>query len=284
MTRDLNEASITDAVLERIAATPNPRTLAVVRSLVEHLHDFVRDVQPSIAEWAFAIDYLTRTGKLCTDTRQEFILLSDALGVSTLVDAINHSDGGTESTVLGPFYVPNVPESPNGANITAGLPGQPLLVQGVILDAAGPVANARIETWQSDRDGFYDVQRSDVPHPALRGTFRSDAAGKFWFWTIQPHFYPIPDDGTVGELLKATKRHPFRPAHIHFMITAPGHEKLVTHVFSDPDPYLDGDAVFAVKQSLVRAFTEHPAGTAPDGTVMNQPWRHLAYDFRLATQ
>lgn len=284
MTRDLNETSITDAVLERIAATPNPRTREVVRSLVKHLHDFVRDVQPSIDEWAFAIDYLTRTGKLCTETRQEFILLSDALGVSTLVDVINHTGGGTESTVLGPFYVPNVPESPNGASITAGLPGQPLLVQGVILDDAGPVANALIETWQSDRDGFYDVQRSDVPHPALRGTFRSDAHGTFWFWTIQPHFYPIPDDGTVGELLKATKRHPFRPAHIHFMITSPGHEKLVTHVFSDPDPYLDGDAVFAVKQSLVRTFAEHAAGTAPDGTVMTQPWRHLAYDFRLGTQ
>ncbi|MFT3694154.1 MAG: dioxygenase [Kofleriaceae bacterium] len=276
--KDFTETSITEAVLDRIKDTPNPRTLEIMRSLVTHLHAFVRETRPSIDEWVYAIEFLTRTGKLCTDVRQEFILLSDALGVSMLVDAINHTDGGTESTVLGPFYVPNIPESPNGADISAGLPGQPLLVEGRV-----NVPNALVEVWQSDRDGFYDVQRDDVPHPALRGTFRANSEGKFWFWTIQPHFYPIPDDGTVGDMLKATKRHPFRPAHVHFMISAPGYQRLVTHVFSDPDPYLETDAVFAVKQSLIRKFPER-TDPPPDGRVISGSWRHLSYDFALVPE
>ena len=278
MTRDLTETTITEAVLARTGGSPRARE--VMRSLVTHLHGFVRDVQPTIDDWAYAIAFLTRTGKLCTETRQEFILLSDALGVSTLVDAINHSDGGTESTVLGPFYVPGIPESPNGSDITAGVPGQPLLVEGTVVAGDRPIANALVETWQADREGFYDVQRGEGT--ALRGTFRTDARGRFWFWSIQPKFYPIPDDGTVGDLLKATERHPNRPAHVHFMITAPEFPRLVTHVFSEPDPYLDSDAVFAVKQSLIRRFEERPAGTAPDGRVLDQPWRHLVYDFALA--
>lgn len=277
--KDFTETSITDAVLDRIKDTPDPRTLAIMRSLVTHLHGFVRDVRPSVEEWQAAIRFLTRTGQLCTDVRQEFILLSDALGVSMLVDAIahteGHADGGTESTVLGPFYVPNVPESPNGADISAGLPGQPLLVEGRV-----NVPGALVEVWHSDRDGFYDVQRDDVPHPALRGTFRADPTGAFWFWSIQPHFYPIPDDGTVGDMLKATNRHPYRPAHVHFMITAPGYRRLVTHVFSEPDPYLDSDAVFAVKQSLIRPFVER-SDPPPDGRLISGTWRHLFYNFTL---
>ena len=201
------------------APAGSPRTREVMRSLVTHLHEFVRDVQPTIDDWAYAIAFLTRTGKLCTETRQEFILLSDALGVSTLVDAINHTDGGTESTVLGPFYVPGIAESPNGATSRRACPGSRCSSRAVIA-AAKPIANALVETWQADRDGFYDVQRGEGA--ALRGTFRTDARGRFWFWSIQPKFYPIPDDGTVGDLLKATERHPNRPAHVHFMITAPG--------------------------------------------------------------
>ncbi len=282
MAREFSETTITDAVIERMATTPDPRTLEVLTSLVTHLHAFARETRLTVPEWMNAIEFLTRTGQTCTDTRQEFILLSDTLGLSMLVDVINHATGGTESTVLGPFYVPNIAVSPNGSDITNGRRGQPMLVESQVTNIAGtPIAEALVEVWHSDDAGFYDVQQPELPFPALRGTFRTDERGRFSFWSIYPHFYPIPTDGPVGEMLMATKRHPFRPAHVHFMISAPCHERLVTHVFTHGDPYLDSDAVFAVKHSLVNTFAEMPAGPAPDGRTLDRPWRHLAYDFRL---
>jgi hydroxyquinol 1,2-dioxygenase len=282
--RDFDEHNITQAVIDRFAGTPDARLKRLLNSLVTHLHDFIRDVEPSFAEWEAAIGFLTRTGQMCDDKRQEFILLSDTLGVSMLVDAINHRlpAGATETTVLGPFFVAGAPEFANGADISGGMKGELLFVEAKIAAADGaPLPGAVVDVWQSDDDGFYDVQRLELKDAALRGRFRADERGRVWFKTIQPAAYPIPYDGPVGDMLTATARHPWRPAHVHFMIAAPGYETLVTHVFAAGDPYLDSDAVFGVKNSLIREFTHHAAGTLPDGTRSDQPWRHLTYDFGL---
>jgi hydroxyquinol 1,2-dioxygenase len=270
--RDFDETNITQAVIDRFADTPDPRLKVIMTSLVRHLHDFVRDVEPNFEEWSSAIDFLTRTGQMCDDKRQEFILLSDTLGVSMLVDAINHRmpEGATETTVLGPFYVVDAPELPSGADIARGEPGERLYVEGSVSASDGrPLANAVVDVWQSEE-------------ATLRARFRTDEAGRFSFWSIMPAFYPIPSDGPVGEMLTATKRHPNRPAHIHFMIAAEGHETLITHIFVADSPYLDSDAVFGVKNSLIAPFPHGNPGEAPDGHP--GPWRHLSYHFGLKTQ
>ncbi len=271
--RDFDETSITDAVLERLSATPDPRMRAVSQALVRHLHAFVREVEPSFEEWQAAIGFLTRTGHMCDDKRQEFILLSDTLGVSMLVDAINHRlpEGATPTTVLGPFFVENAPELPLGAEVAQAMKGERLHVSGEVRTAGGsPIAGAMVDIWHSDEDGFYDVQRPAEASASLRARFRTDGEGRFHFWTLLPTSYPVPDDGPVGDLLRATGRHPMRPAHVHFMIAAPGHETLVTHVFVAGDPYLDSDAVFGVKQALIAEFARAPEGH-----------RVLNYDFAL---
>ncbi|QDZ09786.1 intradiol ring-cleavage dioxygenase [Devosia ginsengisoli] len=286
-TRDFDEHSITQAVLDRFANTPDPRLKQVLQSLVRHAHDFVRDVDLSMDEWLEAIMFLTRTGQISDDKRQEFILLSDTLGISMLVDAINHRmpEGATETTVLGPFYVQNPPELSNGADISGGEEGVPLHVAAVVTSPDGkPLANAVVDVWQSDDDGFYDVQRPEIEGANLRARFRTDAAGRMAFWTIVPKFYPIPADGPVGDMLAATNRHPFRPAHIHFMIAAAGYETLVTHLFIDNDPYLDSDAVFGVKQSLIVTLDEHDGGSAPENRSMAGPWKSLEHHFGLKPQ
>jgi hydroxyquinol 1,2-dioxygenase len=281
--RDFDEASITDAVLARFDQTPDPRLRQVMQSLVRHLHGFVREVEPSFEEWQAAIGFLTRTGQMCDDRRQEFILLSDTLGVSMLVDAINHRlpEGATPTTVLGPFHVAGVAEKPLGSVLAGGV-GERLHISGRVTSADGaPLAGALLDIWHSDAEGFYDVQRAEGPVPELRAIFRTDAEGKFHFWTIAPTAYPVPTDGPVGAMLEATGRHPMRPAHVHFMISAPGHQTLVTHVFAEGDEYLDSDAVFGVKDALVVPFAPQPPGVAPDGTVLAEPWRSLRYDFAL---
>lgn len=283
--RNFNENTITDAVLERIANTPDARLKQICESLVRHLHDFVRDVRLTDAEWSFAIDFLTRTGQKCDGNRQEFILLSDTLGISMLVDAINHgSGGGTETTVLGPFYVQNPPEYPLGADIQGGMKGDPLYAEGRVTTTDGkPLANAIVDVWHSDDDGYYDVQHiDDIGGLSGRARFRTDADGRYRFWSIKPAAYPIPYDGPVGEMLVGQKRHPWRPAHVHFMIEAPGHEKLATHVFVDGDQYLDSDAVFGVKDLLIGRFVKHEAGQAPNGKCIDKPFYTLKYDFNLA--
>jgi hydroxyquinol 1,2-dioxygenase len=282
--RDANEHTITKAVCDSFDGTPDPRLRSLVQALVRHLHAYVREVEPSFAEWQAAIAYLTRTGQACSDVRQEFILLSDVLGISMLVDAINHRqpEGVTETTVLGPFHVPDAPRPELGADISAGLPGERLFVQCSVSSAAGgPLPGATVEVWSTDRDGYYDVQRGDLDGHALRATFRADKEGRFHFWTVMPAPYPIPDDGTVGELLAATARHPNRPAHVHFMISAPGHETLVTHLFAADSPWLESDAVFGVKTSLIETFERRPPGVAPDRRVLEAPWRHLRRRFGL---
>jgi hydroxyquinol 1,2-dioxygenase len=283
MKRDFDEKTITDAVIERFAATPDPRLKQIMESLTRHLHDFVRDIEPTMQEWEYAIGFLTRTGHLSDDKRQEFILLSDTLGVSMLVDAINHRmpDGATETTVLGPFYVQNPPELPDGSDISGTARGEPLYFSGTVTTPEGaPLANAWVDVWQSDDDGYYDVQKLGA-EPNLRARFRSDADGRFTLWTIVPTFYPIPADGTVGAMLTATRRHPYRPAHIHFMIGADGFETLVTHLFIKDDPYLDSDAVFGVKASLIVDLARHAPGTAPDGRAMAGEWTSHSHRFGL---
>lgn len=285
--RDFDEGNITEAVLESLAATPDPRARQLSRALVRHLHAFVREVEPTMAEWEAAIGFLTRTGQMCTRTRQEFILLSDTLGVSMLVDAINHRfpRGATETTVLGPFYVPDAPEVEHGHDISAGMAGTPMLVEGVVRDVEGrPIAGALVDTWHSDEDGYYDVQHLDeLGGFAMRARLRTDGDGRFHYWSIVPSHYPIPADGPVGGMLEAQARHPYRPAHVHFMVGAKGFGHLVTHVFLAGDPYLDSDVVFGVKNSLVATLDRRAAGTAA-GRVLDRDYAVLAYDFVLARQ
>lgn len=281
--RNLTEDNITDAVIGMSEGCGDARLKQVLDALVRHLHAFVREIEPSEEEWTRAIAFLTKTGQMCSDTRQEFILLSDVLGVTMLVDAINHRarNGVTESTVLGPFYVEGPPEAPMGAAIDWNVEGEPLYVEGRVTSEEGePLADVVIDVWQSDSEGFYDVQK-EMDGASLRARFRTGPDGRYAFWTVTPSPYPIPTDGPVGQLLARSGRHPYRPAHVHFMMHADGYERLVTQVFAEGDPYIDSDAVFGVKDSLVRSYVLNEPGEAPDGRTVDRPWRHLAYDFGL---
>ncbi|HQQ69703.1 MAG TPA: dioxygenase, partial [Alicycliphilus sp.] len=250
--RNINEHTITDAVLARMDGCDNPRFKRVMSSLIRHLHDFAREVHLTEAEWEEGVRFLTATGQMCDDKRQEFILLSDTLGLSMLNVAQNHSHGKgiTEATVFGPFHVGGAPQYQLGDDIANGAPGEVLYVTATVRSADGsPISNASVDTWQADEDGFYDVQ---VPGAPLRGRgiLRTDAEGRVYFRSILPTAYPIPTDGPVGQMLTLMGRHPWRPAHVHFLIQAAGFETLVTHVFRDDDPYLESDAVFGVRTSL----------------------------------
>lgn len=264
----------------RMSPEASERSRLVIGALVRHLHAFVKEIALTQAEWEIAIDFLTRTGQTCTDTRQEFILLSDVLGVSMLVDAVcnRKPDGATPSTVFGPFHVDGVPERPMGASISLDGKGEACLYQGRVLDLAGqPVTDALVDVWSDNADGFYDVQQPDLqPKHNNRGVFRTGADGRYAFVGIRPVAYPIPDDGTVGQLLAHLGRHPWRPAHMHFLISAPGCQRLVTHTFVSGDPWLASDAVFGVKAPLIAEYRRNPA---PDGP----PWL-AEYDFVLPPQ
>ncbi|MCJ0762095.1 intradiol ring-cleavage dioxygenase [Variovorax terrae] len=252
--RNLNQDTITQAVIARFANTPDPRLKEIMTSLVQHLHAFAREVRLTEEEWSQGIGFLTATGQKCDDKRQEFILLSDTLGLSMLTVAMNNDkpQGCTEATVFGPFHVAGAPHYEHGDDVANGAKGEPCLVHGRVLGLDGrPVAGATIEVWQADADGHYDVQYQGLEQHRARGVLESGADGGFHFRTIVAEAYPIPTDGPVGEMLRATARHPWRPAHLHFMIKAAGYETLVTHVFRDGGPYLDSDAVFGVRQSLV---------------------------------
>lgn len=283
--RDLSEVALTDAVLESFATSGDDRFRTVMESLVRHLHLFAREVNLREDEWFAAIDFLTRSGQISDERRQEFVLLSDVLGLSMLVIGLNHpsDDGATESTVLGPFFVEGSPGFQNGDDIAAGAPGQPCFISGTVRSVDGtPVPRALIEIWQADEDGFYDVQRKEVETARGRGHLRCAEDGRFWFWSVVPEPYPIPDDGPVGELLTAAGRGPWRPAHVHFMIREPGFHSLITHVFAAGDRYLDSDAVFGVKSSLIGSFERHEDGQAPDGRAMRGTWFSLEFDLALS--
>ncbi len=278
------EAAVTAEVLASFAGATSPRYQEVAQSLVRNLHAFAREIRLTQEEWQFGIDFLTRAGHITDDRRQEFILLSDVLGISMLTIGINApaAAGATESTVVGPFFVAGAPETPLGGDIANGAQGQPCYVSGTVTDTAGqPIAGARIDIWQSDEDGFYDVQYPDG-RTAARGWLRTGPDGGYRFWSVHPAPYPIPDDGPVGDLLKAAGRGPMRPAHLHFRVVVPGYRPLVTHIFVAGDQYLDKDAVFGVKESLIVEFTEHQPGPAPEGRAMNEPWSRVTFDMVLA--
>lgn len=281
---DIDEWTITSAVRKAHGATSNGRLKTVMDSLVRHLHDFAREVQLTEAEWSHGIDFLTRAGSITDDKRQEFILLSDVLGLSTLVTAqCNRRPAGcTEATVFGPFYVPDAPAYRNGDDIANGASGEPCFVGGTIRGIGGePIADARIDVWQSDDEGWYDVQRPELEHAQGRGHLSSLEDGSYRFKSIVAVPYPIPHDGPVGQMLERLGRHPWRPAHLHFMIRAAGYETLVTHVFRAEGRYLDSDAVFGVRTSLIAEWKRNEPGVAPDGTCMDVPFYTLEYDFVL---
>jgi catechol 1,2-dioxygenase len=279
------EGTATDIVVGRLDPDVNPRLRQVLTSIITHLHAAIREVEPTQDEWMTAIQFLTETGQMCDDKRQEFILLSDTLGVSMLVDAINNrkSTGATESTVLGPFHVEGAPQRALGDNISEDAQGSPCFVSGRVTSPDGrPIAGALLDVWQANDKGFYDVQQPGIqPEMNLRGRFTTDADGRFWFQTVKPTYYPVPDDGPAGKLLRAQGRHPYRPAHIHFIITAPGYQPLTTHIFAAGDPYLASDAVFGVKDSLIVEFEriDDPAARAERG--LTQPFYRVAFDFGL---
>ncbi|SCL27007.1 hydroxyquinol 1,2-dioxygenase [Micromonospora rhizosphaerae] len=267
--------SITEAVLRSFDSCDNERLGHVLRSLVTHLHAFAGGTKLTEEEWLAGIEFLTEVGQMCSPSRQEFILLSDALGFSMLVDAINHRavDGSTESTVLGPFHVDGSPVRQHGEEIIDTTTGQPLVVYGRVVNTAGePVPGATLDIWQNAGNMLYAVQDPNQDPNNGRGVFRSDQDGRVWFVTIRPVDYPIPHDGPVGRMLNATGRHPWRPAHIHVIGSAGGHRPVTTHIFDAASPYLDSDAVFGVKPSLVHRFQPHQATEAqtPDG--MDGPW------------
>jgi hydroxyquinol 1,2-dioxygenase len=281
-----SEANSAEVVNARMGEAVNPRVQQVMAAVVRHLHAAVKEIEPTHEEWLAAIKFLTETGQMCTDWRQEFILLSDALGVSMLVDAVNHRRprGATPNTILGPFYVLDAPRYQNGFNICLDGKGEPLLVRGRVLDVDGfPVAGAILDVWQTNNDGFYDVQQKGVqPDWNLRGVFTSDSEGKFWFRSVKPRYYPIPSDGPAGQMLATLGRHPNRAAHIHFIVTAEGYEPVITHIFTPDCPYLTEDAVFGVKESLIGDFTriEDPSEAARHG--LESPYWDLHWDFVLA--
>jgi protocatechuate 3,4-dioxygenase beta subunit len=282
---DFTEDTATGVVEASFAGTPDPRLRELLGSLVRHLHGFVREVEPTFEEWERAIGFLTATGQRCDDTRQEFILLSDVLGVTMLVDAINHrkASEATESTVLGPFHMVESPPRELGDSIDLVATGQPCVVTGRVVSLdGGPLPGAQVDVWQADDHGVYDVQQPGAQPPGNgRGLFACDGEGRFWFRTVPPSPYPIPTDGPVGDLLTASRRHPYRPAHIHVIVAAGGHLPVTTHVFVAGSPYLDSDAVFAVKQSLVRDFTEvdDPGEAARYG--VDPPFRHAHFEVVL---
>jgi hydroxyquinol 1,2-dioxygenase len=265
-----------DAVTGRVGQDADTRLAHVMNRLVHHLHSFVKDVELTQDEWGMAIDFLNRTGQISDGNRQEFILLSDTLGVSMLVDAINNRrpSGATENTVLGPFHVDGAPEYEMGANITKQGGAETCLFEGIVTDLNGaPIEGVRIDVWSDNEDGFYDVQQPDLqPRYNNRGVFTTGPDGRYWFEGIKPVSYPIPDDGPVGQLLKSLGRHPYRPAHMHFIVSADGYDQVTTHTFVAGDPYLQSDAVFGVKETLIAAFEPVQNGKTR--------WRST-YDFKL---
>jgi hydroxyquinol 1,2-dioxygenase len=265
--------ALVQEVVDRFAATPDPRLREILTSLVRHLHGFIRETRLTEREWMQGIEFLTAVGHTCDDKRQEFILLSDVLGASMQVVALQSERpaGCTESTVFGPFHVEGAPRIANGGDIANGARGEPCTVFGSVRNSEGdPIADAEVDVWQSDDDGLYDVQRPGLQAAQGRGVLRTDAQGRFWFTSVVPVPYPIPTDGPVGRLLDASRRSAWRPAHLHVRIVAPGYDTLITHVFRAGDPHLESDPVFGVRPSLVSSWPE----SSDEG-------RELRFDFVL---
>jgi hydroxyquinol 1,2-dioxygenase len=289
---EYNQEKLTQDVLDAFAGTPEPRLRELMTGLVKHIHAFAREVDLKPEEWLAGLKFLNATGQISTDKRPEFILLSDTLGLSMMVVSLAQARASgnakgateaTEATVEGPFYWPGAPDMQLGTDIGEGVPGEPTFYMGRVTDTDGkPLANALLDVWSGDGEGKYDVQLSPDPVMKARGRFHTDAEGRYWFWSIRPAYYPIPDDGPVGDMMRATNRSIYRPGHIHMQVSAPGHVMLTTHVFVGGSPYIDQDAVFGKRESLVVDFDKHPPGKAVDGRDMKVPYYSASYDFRLA--
>ncbi len=274
----------TAAVLERLQNTPDARLKTILNSLVRHAHAFVQEVKLTDAEWFAGIQFLTQVGRMCDDKRQEFILLSDTLGISRVVDELNHSllEHGTPSSLLGPFYRPGAKHFPAGASIAGDTAGDTMIVTGTVRGPGGaPLAGVELDVWQTAPNGLYDVQDPQQPDMNLRGVFVTDAAGHYELRTVRPNAYPIPDDGPVGKLLRATKRHPYRPAHVHFRVSAPGCQVLTSALYVADDPYLQSDAVFGQKDALTVALTRHDSAAAAERWGAKAPFYLTQFDFAL---
>ena len=279
-----SEEQITQNVLDSMAHAPAPRLKQVMSSLVSHIHTFIREVELTQEEWALGIQFLTRTGHMCDEKRQEFILLSDITGVTMLVDGVNHRlpDRATESTIFGPFYREGAPELPMGATISKDGRGEPVVVTGRVLSTGGTsIPDALLDVWETDENGLYEQQDPEQPEMNLRGKFRTDSDGRYCFVGIKQVYYAIPDDGPVGQLLRTLGRHPFRPAHIHLLISAGGFAPVTTHLFVKGDPYLGSDAVFGTKDSLVVDFTRHDSEEEAAQYHVTVPFYRVEYDFVL---
>jgi len=280
------EADSAEVVAARISSAAEERLSQIMHVVIRHLHGAVKEIEPTQEEWFQAIQFLTKTGHKSDDWRQEFILLSDVLGVSMLVDAINNRkpSGATETTVLGPFHIDNTPIMENGANICLDGKGEPLVVHGKVQSVDGtPIEGARLDVWQANDDGFYDVQQKGIqPDFNLRGMFHSQKDGGYWFRAVKPRHYSIPDDGPVGALLKKLGRHPNRPAHLHYIVGADGYEEITTHIFVPDDPYINSDAVFGVKKSLLADFVKVDNPVRAENFSVANPFWEVEFDFVLA--
>ncbi len=285
--RQFNEDTLTAAVVERFMKSKDERFRQIITSAVKHLHAFAREVHLTEEDWFEGIKYLTAVGQKCDDKRQEFILLSDILGLSMMIVALNHKTvpGATEATVLGPFFAHGAKEYEYGADLREGatMTGEDVYVSGKVLSLDGrPVPNAALDIWQAKADGIYDVQTEGGFE--LRGRVKANAQGEYAFKSYKPKFYSVPVDGPVGDLIRATGNHHMRPAHMHAIVSAPGYQQVITHVFVEGDPYLDGDAVFAVKDSLIGRYVKVNDAAEAKRLGMPNPFLKLTWDFKLAPE
>lgn len=281
------EQELVDRVVASFEGAADERLKFLLQSLVRHTHAFVREVRLTEAEWEATIRFLTDVGHITSDNRQEFVLLSDVLGLSMQTISVNNEAyrDATEATVFGPFFVQDAPLIPAGGDIAGGAPGEPCWVEGTVRDTDGvPIPGARIEVWEADDEGMYDVQHADGTVYG-RAHLYSAEDGSYRFWGLTPTPYPIPNDGPVGILLEAVGRSPYRASHLHFMVIAPGYRTLVTHIFVEGDELLDKDSVFGVKGSLVKPFVRHSPGTpTPDGRAIDGTWSSTRFDIVLAPE
>jgi hydroxyquinol 1,2-dioxygenase len=289
MSSNLTEQTITDAVQRTFDTSSDERFKQLMVSLVQHMHDFAREVRLTGDEWFTAMDFIERLGKISSPTRQEVVLASDILGLSMLLDTMNENPGGsaTDSALLGPFYVESRPTANNGDDISNGVAGTPMFVTGRVVNENGePIRGARVDTWHSDGEGFYDVQQTEKLHDelAMRALLTTDDKGEFWYRSITPRYYPVPTDGPCGEIMRAANRSVMRPQHVHFWFHADGYHSLITQLFLKDDPYIGRDAVFADQTSLQADFVRHEPGIAPDGTNVEEPFVTLDWTFTLVAE
>jgi len=285
--RNVTKDNITEVFTAYFGEDTDPRTREILTSLSHHLHDFVREVNLTHDEWRAGLDFIERTGKITTPERNEFVLLSDVMGLSSLVDMLHSNPAATSSSVLGPFHVSNPPPLAIGGDMKRDFQGEVLLVEGRVLNTDGdPIAGAEIDIWQTAPNGMYSSQDPDQDIHSFHALMTTDANGRYAFTTVRPVSYTVPDDGPVGEILRAAGRHPWRPSHLHYIISAKGYRTLVTEVFPDDDPYLDQDTVFGVRDDLVMKYVPQPAGSFPDGFALSgsvdEAYSRVDFDLVLA--